>query len=297
VVRVKLSELQLRRPRQWGACWLALLLWRELQLDQFWCKRLGVSRKEPALAKAGGRAGIRSCSCWSPTAFSPTGQARGAEGQRDARGRPAGALPGRHAEGALDAFGEASGRPAVARGATRRAEMLQRLSVDPRNYAGDQPGRSAHLNDGDKCAILIQSGERSAQVIRLLHGAPRRLFPATMMPCPRRSPYSDEAVDRLSDGDGSQFRRDDFDMSVHRKVLTACLFARDPWPALTRLSEGRSHRASARVFGRRRLVERPIISLRWGRATLTARWERGTSCPRAAPAQSARRESRRKRVP
>ena len=45
IVLVKLSELQLRRPRQWGACWLALLLWRELQLDLFWCKRLGVSRK------------------------------------------------------------------------------------------------------------------------------------------------------------------------------------------------------------------------------------------------------------
>jgi hypothetical protein len=45
IVRVRLSELRLRRPRQWGACWLALLLWRELQLDQFWCKRLGVSRK------------------------------------------------------------------------------------------------------------------------------------------------------------------------------------------------------------------------------------------------------------
>src|SRR5258705_13223610 len=29
IVRVKLSELRLRRPRQWGACWLALLLWRE----------------------------------------------------------------------------------------------------------------------------------------------------------------------------------------------------------------------------------------------------------------------------
>ena len=28
-----------------GACWLALLLWRELQLDLFWSKRLGVSRK------------------------------------------------------------------------------------------------------------------------------------------------------------------------------------------------------------------------------------------------------------
>jgi hypothetical protein len=38
-------KLQLRRPRQWGGCWLALLLWRELQLDQFWCKRLGVSRE------------------------------------------------------------------------------------------------------------------------------------------------------------------------------------------------------------------------------------------------------------
>src|SRR5438067_11521177 len=45
IVHVKLSQLQLRRPRQWGAGWLALLLWQELQLDQFWSKRLGVSRK------------------------------------------------------------------------------------------------------------------------------------------------------------------------------------------------------------------------------------------------------------
>ena len=45
IVRVKLSELRLRRPRQWGACWLALLLWRELELDLFWSKRLGSSRK------------------------------------------------------------------------------------------------------------------------------------------------------------------------------------------------------------------------------------------------------------
>src|SRR5436305_15005643 len=28
IVHVKLSQLQLRRPGQWGACWLALLLWR-----------------------------------------------------------------------------------------------------------------------------------------------------------------------------------------------------------------------------------------------------------------------------
>src|SRR5882757_4446538 len=45
IIGVRLSELRLRRPRQWGACWLASMLWRELQLDQFWSKRLGVSRK------------------------------------------------------------------------------------------------------------------------------------------------------------------------------------------------------------------------------------------------------------
>src|ERR1700751_1244954 len=29
IVGVRLSELRLRRPRQWGGCWLALMLWRE----------------------------------------------------------------------------------------------------------------------------------------------------------------------------------------------------------------------------------------------------------------------------
>jgi len=45
IVRLKLSQVRLRRPRQWGACWLALTLWRELQLDQFWAERLPASRK------------------------------------------------------------------------------------------------------------------------------------------------------------------------------------------------------------------------------------------------------------
>jgi hypothetical protein len=45
IVRLKLSELRLERPRQWGACWLALKLWEELQLDRFWGERLSVSRK------------------------------------------------------------------------------------------------------------------------------------------------------------------------------------------------------------------------------------------------------------
>jgi len=45
IVRLKLSQLSLRRPRQWGACWLALSLWEELQLDRFWAERLPKSRK------------------------------------------------------------------------------------------------------------------------------------------------------------------------------------------------------------------------------------------------------------
>jgi hypothetical protein len=45
VVRLRLSELRLCRPRQWGACWLALQLWRELHLDRFWAEHLPRSRK------------------------------------------------------------------------------------------------------------------------------------------------------------------------------------------------------------------------------------------------------------
>ena len=45
IVRLKLSQLRLERPRQWGACWLALTLWQELQLDGFWGERLSASRK------------------------------------------------------------------------------------------------------------------------------------------------------------------------------------------------------------------------------------------------------------
>ena len=40
IVRLKLSELRLRRTRQWGACWLSLTLWRKLQLDLFWSELL-----------------------------------------------------------------------------------------------------------------------------------------------------------------------------------------------------------------------------------------------------------------
>ena len=35
----------MRRPRQWGACWVACGLWDLLQLDTFWASRLPPSRK------------------------------------------------------------------------------------------------------------------------------------------------------------------------------------------------------------------------------------------------------------
>src|SRR3954469_7521941 len=45
VVRLRLSELRLCRPRQWGACWLAGQVWRGRGLDRFWADRLPSSRK------------------------------------------------------------------------------------------------------------------------------------------------------------------------------------------------------------------------------------------------------------
>ncbi len=44
-IGVRLSELSLRRPRQWGACWMALDLWQQLELDSFWRSRLRPSRE------------------------------------------------------------------------------------------------------------------------------------------------------------------------------------------------------------------------------------------------------------
>ena len=44
VVRLRLSQVRLSRPRQWGACWLAVQLWEELRLDRFWSDRLPASR-------------------------------------------------------------------------------------------------------------------------------------------------------------------------------------------------------------------------------------------------------------
>lgn len=44
-ISVDLSKLELSKPRQWGACWLSSVLWEQLELDEFWHKRLPPSRK------------------------------------------------------------------------------------------------------------------------------------------------------------------------------------------------------------------------------------------------------------
>ena len=60
IVRLQLSQLRLCRPRQWGACWLALTLWQELKLDEFWAERL-------CHRAASAHAGTKCSLCSSPT--------------------------------------------------------------------------------------------------------------------------------------------------------------------------------------------------------------------------------------
>ena len=45
VVRIRVTDVEVRDPRQWGACWLALTMWDRLALDRFWGPRLPPSRK------------------------------------------------------------------------------------------------------------------------------------------------------------------------------------------------------------------------------------------------------------
>ncbi len=44
-IHVKLNELQIKNPRQWGACWLFCELWNLLELDKFWADKLLPGRK------------------------------------------------------------------------------------------------------------------------------------------------------------------------------------------------------------------------------------------------------------
>jgi transposase len=49
-VQVRLDQFELRRPRQWGACWVACQLWDQLKLEEFWAERLPDSREQTCWA-------------------------------------------------------------------------------------------------------------------------------------------------------------------------------------------------------------------------------------------------------
>jgi len=44
-VAVRVSGLELRRPRTYGSCWLACELWQQLGLDEFWQQRVPEARE------------------------------------------------------------------------------------------------------------------------------------------------------------------------------------------------------------------------------------------------------------
>ena len=44
-IAVYLNQFRIERPRQWGACWVALTLWHFLKLTEFWSTRLPPSRE------------------------------------------------------------------------------------------------------------------------------------------------------------------------------------------------------------------------------------------------------------
>jgi transposase len=50
-LQVRLSGLELRRPRAFGACWLGCELWHQLGLDEFWRQRLPEAREKVSWEK------------------------------------------------------------------------------------------------------------------------------------------------------------------------------------------------------------------------------------------------------
>ena len=51
-IQVKLSEMELRRPRAFGNCWLGCVLWRQLQLEEFWEEKLSEKVKRETVSWA-----------------------------------------------------------------------------------------------------------------------------------------------------------------------------------------------------------------------------------------------------
>jgi len=45
-IGVKLSEMQLKRPRSYGDCWLACEIWNQLKLPEFWKEKIPIGRED-----------------------------------------------------------------------------------------------------------------------------------------------------------------------------------------------------------------------------------------------------------
>src|SRR5207245_11337659 len=50
-IQVKLNQMELRRPRAFGNCWLGCEIWRLLELDRFWSEKLPEGRETVAWHK------------------------------------------------------------------------------------------------------------------------------------------------------------------------------------------------------------------------------------------------------
>jgi transposase len=50
-IQVKLSEMQLKRARSYGDCWLACEIWNQLGMSDFWKERMPIGREEVPWAK------------------------------------------------------------------------------------------------------------------------------------------------------------------------------------------------------------------------------------------------------
>jgi hypothetical protein len=51
-IQVKLSEMELRRPRAFGNCWLGCELWQQLELGEFWEEKLAEQVKRETVSWA-----------------------------------------------------------------------------------------------------------------------------------------------------------------------------------------------------------------------------------------------------
>lgn len=69
-----------------------------------------------------------------------------------------------------------------AKGVCVGVKLLEQAPLDARLDPGDESARQTRFNDSNQRAILFESDERSAEIVRLWHGALHRLVTVPCMP-------------------------------------------------------------------------------------------------------------------